>query len=147
MSRKTRHIENLTAEDKEVLREGYKNGEAHHFRKRCHCILLSYEGRTVPELKELFEVRNNTIYEWFDRWEDEGIAGLQIRSGRGRKRKLNFENEYHVEQMQKSLSKENRNLNQLKEDLESKLGYPISKVSLRRFLKKLVTDTSDLENA
>ena len=47
----------------------------------------------------------------------------------------------------RSLKKENRNLNHLKSELEADLGFTISKISLRRFLKSLVTATNDFENA
>ena len=147
MSRSKRFIQNLTEEQKASLVEGYKNGSVHHFRIRCQCILQSSQGKTVSELSQLHNVSLLTIYKWFNRWESEGIQGLQIRSGRGRKRKLDFDNSDHVKQVKQSLKKENRNLNQLKADVESSLGFPISKITLRRFLKKLVTDTNDLENA
>ena len=147
MSRKKRYIQNLTEEDKESLINGYKNGTTHNFRIRCQCILLSSQGKSVSELKKTFTISHLTIYNWFNRWESEGLEGLKIRPGRGRKRKLDFDNSNHVKQVKQSLNKENRNLNQLKIDLESSLGLEISKVTLRRFLKKLVTDTNDFENA
>lgn len=146
MSRKKRYIKELTADQIASLEKGFKYGSTHHFRTRCQCILLSYQGKSVAELCELYQKSHLTIYIWFNRWESEGIDGLNIRSGRGRKRKLDFDNADHVKQAKKSLKKENRNLNQLKNDLEDQLGLEISKSSLRRFLKRLVTDTSDFEN-
>ncbi len=145
MSRRKRYIENLTAEQKQYLLEGYKNGRSHDFRLRCHCILLSAQGKSVPELKALFEISHLTVYNWFNRWELEGIEGLKVRSGRGRKRKLDIENEEHVKAVQRSLKRENRNLNQLKLDLESSLDFEISKVTIRRFLKKLDANTNDFQ--
>jgi transposase len=147
MSRKKRYIQNLTEEEKGSLQYGFKNGLTHHYRSRCQCILLSFEGKSVPELCDFYQVSHLTIYNWFNRWESEGLPGLEIRSGRGRKRKLDFDNSDHVKLVQKSLKVENRNLNQLKNDLETKLEFEISKRSLRRFLKRLVTDTNDLESA
>ena len=47
---------------------------------------------------------------------------------------MDIDNEEHVRRVKQSLKKENRNLNQLKNDLETDLGLVISKVSLRRFL-------------
>ena len=147
MSRKKRYIENLTADQISALENGFKYGETHHYRSRCQCILLSYQGKSVPELCEFYQKSNLTIYNWFNRWESEGLQGLEIRSGRGRKRKLDFDNSDHVEQVKQSLEVENRSLKQLQSDLESKLGFKTSRSSLRRFLKRLVTDTSDLESA
>jgi len=147
MSRKKRYIQNLTVQEIEALNNGYKNGLTHHYRNRCQCILLSFEGNSVSDLCQFYEVSKLTIYAWYNRWENEGIEGLQIRPGRGRKRKLDFDNSDHVKQVKKSLKVENRNLNQLKNDLEAELNLEISKSSLRRFLKRLVTDTNDLDNA
>jgi transposase len=147
MSRKKRYIENLTADQVSALENGFKYGKTHHYRSRCQCILLSYSGKSVPELCEFYQKSHLTIYNWFNRWESEGLSGLEIRSGRGRKRKLDFDNSDHVKLVQQSLRLENRNLKQLQNDLESKLGLELSRSSLRRFLKRLVTDTSDLERA
>ena len=137
----------LTSEQEAVLTDGYKTGRKHYFRSRCHCILLSSRGKSVSELMVLFSARKHTIYDWFNRWEAEGINGLKIRSGRGRKRKLDIDNQDHISLVKKSLSQENRNLNQLKNEVEAQLGFTISKISLRRFLKSLVTGTKDFENA
>lgn len=147
MSRKKRYIENLTAEQISSLEQGFKLGNTHHYRMRCQCILLSFRGKSVNALSEHFGKSIITIYTWFNRWESEGIQGLEIRKGRGRKRKLDFDNSDHVKQVKQSLKIENRSLKQLQNDLESKLGFEISKSSLRRFLKRLITDTNDLESA
>ena len=141
-----RYIKDLTAEQKEALTQGYKQGSTHVYRTHCQSVLMSHSGLSIPEIARRLQVSQTSIYSWFNRWESEGIEGLKIRKGRGRKRKLDIENAAHREQVKQSMKKENRNLNQLKIELESSLGFPISKVTLRRFLKSLVTDTSDLEN-
>lgn len=148
MSRRKRYIAPLTAEQKQALEQGYKYGKSHDFRVRCHCILLSAGGKPIAELIELFDIGSRvTIYSWFNRWEAEGIEGLKIRTGRGRKRKLDFANQSHVKQAEQSLKQENRKINQVQGDLESKLGVAISKRTLRRFFKRLGTDTNASENA
>lgn len=139
MSRKKRYIK-LTSEQKAVLELGHKSGRSHDYRSRCHCILLSDKGWSVNELMHFFQVSNKSIYTWFDRYESEGISGLEIRSGRGRKRKLDIDNADHVATVKASLAKENRSIKQLKEELESKYETSISDTTLRDFLKVLVTD-------
>ena len=141
-----RYIKDLTAKQIEDLTTGYRKGGNHNYRIHCQSILLSNSGLSIPEISKRLEVSQTSLYSWFNRWESEGIEGLKIRKGRGRKRKLDIENEAHREQVKQSLKQENRNLNQLKSELESSLGFSISKMTLRRFLKSLVTDTSDLEN-
>ena len=95
----------------------------------------------MGELMDFFQITRVTLTQWFDRYEAEGPKGLKIRPGRGRKRKLDIDNEDHVKEVKSSLKKENRSLKQLRQDLESKYGTPIGDTTLRRFLKDLVTDT------
>lgn len=142
MSRKKRYIENLTAEQEQELEQGYKYGSSHDFRQRCYSILLSAQGKSVPEIKALLKVTHQSIYSWFNRWESQGIQGLKIRSGRGRKRKLDIDNTDHQQVVKQALKKENRSAKQLRQAIESKLGQSISDSTMRNFLKDLVTDTA-----
>lgn len=75
----------LTSKETVTLQEGMKNGTAHLFRKRCHCLILSSEGYQVRDLAQVLDVSSNTIYEWFNRWEKKGIVGLRDLPGKGRK--------------------------------------------------------------
>ena len=147
MSRRKRYIENLTAEQKQELEQGYKYGSSHDFRIRCYSILLSNQGKSIPEIRELLQVTNQSIYAWFNRWESAGIEGLKIRSGRGRKRKLDIDNAAHQEVVKQALKKENRSAKQLRQEIESQLGQPISDSTMRNFLKDLVSDTDASDSA
>lgn len=146
MGRKHKHLK-LTEAQKSALEKGYRQGSSHHFRLRCHCLLLNSEGKTIEELSKLAKVNRNTISIWFSRYNAAGIEGLQIKSGRGRKPKLDIDNTQQVQQVQKSLAKENRSLHQLRQDLEKQINGTLSDSTLRRFLKDLTTDTADSENA
>jgi transposase len=55
--------------------------------ERAHFVLLSDQGRTVPEIAALIGYSDETIYTWLERYQRLGIAGLQDepRSGRPRK--------------------------------------------------------------
>lgn len=146
MRGKKRYVE-LTAEQKVALELAYKSGSTHDFRNRCHCILLSAQKWPVNRLATFFKVTDQSILKWFNRFESEGVEGLHIRPGRGRKRKLDIDNEDHVKAVKVGLGKENRSIKQLREDLESKLGTPLGDTTLRDFLKVLVTDTDDSDSA
>jgi len=146
MSRKKRYIE-LNSEQKVALELGFKKGHSHDFRSRCHCILLSSEEWSVNELMEFFEVSRLSIYNWFNRYQSEGIDGLKVRSGRGRKRKLDLDNSELVKTVKSELAKENRSLKQLRKELESKYNTTISRTTLHSFLKVLVTDTDVSDSA
>lgn len=146
MGRKNKHLQ-ITPEEKVLLETGYKKGSSHDFRTRCHCILLNAQGWSVKELKDFFKVSLLTIYKWINRYKSEGITGLKIRPGRGRKRKLDIDNSDHVDLVKAGLAKENRSIKQLREELESKLGTTLGDTTLRDFLKDLVTDTDDFGSA
>jgi uncharacterized protein YjcR len=75
----------LIEEETITLREGMKNGTAHLFRKRCHCLILSSEGYQVKDLAEVFSVSLNTIYGWLNRWETKGVVGLRDKAGQRQK--------------------------------------------------------------
>lgn len=146
MSRRKRYIQSLTAEQQSALESGYKYGKTHDFRLRCRCILLSAQGKSVPELKVLLEVSHLSIYQWFNRFESEGVEGLKIRPGRGRKRKLDIDSKDHIDIIKKGLSKENRSVQQLRQDLLNNHQIEVSDSTLRNFLKDLVTDTDDFDS-
>ena len=83
----------LTDLEETTLREGYKNHPKFHVRNRCHALLLSFEGLTIPVIKSILKTRRRTIYSWMNRWEEKGIVGLMIAPGRGVKPKLSQEHE------------------------------------------------------
>lgn len=143
-----RYIKNLNGLEREALQEGQKNGSTYRFRNRCKAILLSSDGYSVNQIRELFEInRVNTIYDWYNRWEAEGIEGLKDKPGRGRKPKLENSNEAHVKLVKKLVKQESQNLNKVKVELENILGIKLSKKTLKRFLKNLTFDGDVLEHA
>ena len=146
MGRKKKYIK-LTEEQKNALEFEYKTGHTHDYRKRCKCILLNAQGWSSDRLVEFFSTSRQSIYKWIRRYENEGIDGLKIRSGRGRKRKLDIDNVNHVAIIKASLSKECRGIKQLKQKLESELKTTISNTTIRDFLKVLVTDTDVSDSA
>jgi Helix-turn-helix domain len=57
-------------------------------RERAAAILKVAEGLSVRKVAAsglLKRVRRETVSEWIDRYEQEGLAGLKIRDGRGKK--------------------------------------------------------------
>ena len=92
---------NLKLEEKQNLENHYKTHPKHYFRQRCYALLLSNGGMSVPQIAELLEVRTRTIYVWMNRWQKNGIAGLSIRVGSGRKPFLSLSNTAIVEVVKK----------------------------------------------
>ncbi len=145
MGRKFKYIEKLTEEQKSSLKKGYQTGKSHLFRRKCQCILLSDEQKTTPELAEFYAVSQQSIRAWFKLWETQGINGLKLKPGRGRKPKLRLDNPQQVQTVKTLVENEPKNLNRVTIQIKSELGIDLSKKTLKRFLKNLNTSGSDLE--
>jgi transposase len=137
-----RYITGLTEKDKQQLSEGFRNGATHRFRIRCQSILLSKEGYQINQLATMFQVDRDTVSRWFDKWEAEGIAGLQDQPRSGRPAKLRIENAQHVKEVKKQVEKERQNLDKVRAELADSLQVEVSRKTLKRFLKSLVIDGS-----
>jgi transposase len=143
MGRKSKYIENLTEEQKSSLKKGYTYGKSPLFRRKCHCILLSHEKKTVKELSSFYGISIHSIRKWLNLWERQGIEGLKLKPGRGRKPKLKTDEKTHVETVKTLIENEPKNLNRVTNQIEDKLGIEVSKKTLKRFLKNLNTDGND----
>ncbi len=130
----------LTGEETITLQEGMKNGTAHLFRKRCHCLILSSEGYEVKDLAQVLDVSRVTIYGWLNRWEEKGVVGLRDLAGRGRKPILKLADLVLVKQRVQENAQQLRLARvRLKEELER----DFSEKTLRRYIKNLIVDIKD----
>lgn len=78
----------LSQEEREKLEEIRDSDERAYMRERAAAILKIAEGRSGLQVAEhgLLKRRNaDVIYQWVHRYEGEGVEGLKIRPGRGRK--------------------------------------------------------------
>jgi len=146
MGRKSKFIELLTEEQKTSLQKGYSHGKSPLFRRRCHCILQSNTGKTTKQLASFFDVNTLTVLSWFILWEKQGIEGLRLKAGRGRKPKLKIDDPQHVKIVKTLIEKENQNLTTVRSQVTDQLGIELSKKTLQRFLKNLNTDGNDSED-
>lgn len=146
MSYEKKIKEKLTAEQKSSLKKGYQTGKSHSFRKKCQCILLRDEGKTVQELSTMFSVGKNTIYIWLKLWKTEGINGLYTKPGQGRPPKFDSNNKDQANIIKTMVENEPKNLNRVIGQVKSKLGIEVSKKTLIRFLKNLNTHGKDFVN-
>lgn len=129
----------LTEAELKTLQEGHKNGSQFQFRNRCFCLILSSQGKSVPELTEVFEVSRLTIYSWLDAWDKHGIVGLMNKPGRGRKPILSVQNSAHVKSVKAAIGRNPQSVKAAVAELESKLGAEMHPETLKRFLKNLVS--------
>ena len=141
MSRKKRYIKNLTEQEIANLEQGRKKEGSYQFRDRCHAILLSFSGKSVNEISQLFSVGIKSVYSWYDRWERGRISGLKNKSGQGRKPKISIDNKEHsdiIDRAAKNAIETGANImDEIIEKINPKGG--ISKRTLRRLMRKKTT--------
>jgi transposase len=138
---KTKVIE-LTKEQRRELENGYRNGKSHSYRQRCQIILLKSEKRTSLEITSILGGCEMVVNNWLQRYESEGINGLQTRKGRGRKAILQAQD---LEQVKEAVKQSRQRISVARAELEESLGKEFSTSSLKRFLKKTVDAINELE--
>jgi len=133
----------LTAEQREELENGYRNGQTHSFRQRCQMVLLKSEERTSIEVVGILGSCEMTVNNWLQRYKKEGIEGLRTRPGRGRKAILQAAD---LEQVKAAVKQSRQKISVARAELEESLGKEFSHSSLKRFLKKTLAATNELES-
>lgn len=131
----------LKEKERKALQEGLRTGKSHAFRKHCQLVLLKSENRTSKEVGEILKVNPVSVNKWLDRYEAEGISGLRIKPGRGRK--LVLDPVADKEKVRQAVQKERQRLKQAKLILEQDLQKEFSLKTLKRFLKKMAVDTKE----
>ena len=125
----------LTADERATLLAGRQYHRQHQFRDRCHGLLLSADGQSVGAIMAVLDVSRQTVYTWFNRWQEHGLAGLANAPGQGRRPVLTAADEVPVAAAVRA------NRQQLKEvtaTLRQELAKDFSPRTLRRFLKSVV---------
>jgi len=139
---KTRIIE-LTDEQRAALEQGYRKGKNHAVRLRCQMVLLKSEKRPSVEIAQILGCCEVVINNWLKRFEQEGITGLQTRAGRGRKPKLSTQNPVHLQKVKAEIANHPQSVKTVVAKLEQDLDLQMHPDTLKRFLKRLVTDSAD----
>lgn len=137
MKGKKRFIK-LTKQERIWLEKGRKTGKQATFRQRCHYILLSDQGKSVPEIADIYQVARQSITRWFDRFEANGISGLNTAKGKGRPPIVRIDNEAEVTRIEELVEKNAQNLKPVLISIEKEFGKTMSKRTLQRILKKKV---------
>jgi transposase len=79
-----RFVRPLTGEEVSQLARTYRQTSNADLVRRCHAILLSSDGRPVPEIAKLLRVDQSCVHRWLDRFEAGGIEALVTESRPGR---------------------------------------------------------------
>lgn len=143
---KTKVIE-LTTEQRTALEKGHRKGHSHAFRMRCQLVLLKSEKRSALEVSEILGCCEIVINNWLNRYEAEGIKGLETRKGRGRKPKLSTQNPVHLQTVKAEIAKHPQSVKTVVAHLAEELDVAMHPDTLKRFLKKLVIASAALGRA
>lgn len=134
-------IVKLSNAQRAELEKGYRKGKNHAFRERCQMILLKSEERTSEEVAEILGCCEMSVNNWQKRYETEGIQGLETRPGRGRPPILSQQNPEHLEKVQKEIKCHPNSVKTVVAKLEEDPDLQMHPETLKRFLKKMVTDS------
>ncbi len=132
----------ITLDDKQraALEQGYRNGKTHAFRQHCQIVLLKAQGRKSQEIASLLGRNQKSVNDWLHRYQSEGIQGLHIKPGRGRKTILSQTAD--AQRVRQAVKQHRQRISLAKAELEGSLGKGFSQRTLVRFLKNLTADTN-----
>jgi transposase len=85
-----RFVRPLDATELAVLQERYRTTNDADERSRCQMLLFSARGKSVPESAELTLFDDDTVLDWLNRYEAEGLAGMASKPRSGRPPKSRY---------------------------------------------------------
>lgn len=130
----------LDDKQRKELENGYRNGKTHAFRQRCQMVLLKSDGRKSKEIADFLGFCQQAVNLWLHRYKREGISGLRVKAGRGRRAILSPHED--LESVREAIQKHRQRISVARAELESSLGKQFSQKTLERFLKNLTADTN-----
>ncbi len=78
----------LESEQTQELKDALRHHEKAYIRERCAAILKVAAGASIRQVAESGLLQRRTeeaVSDWIDRYLADGLKGLQIQAGRGRK--------------------------------------------------------------
>lgn len=138
MSRRKSTIE-LSSCERMKLEEGFRNGESHCFRMRCHAILLKSQGMSNKAVGALTDMSAISVYSWLKRYRSEGFNGLYTKPGRGRKPIMDCSDEDAVKA---AIAEDRQSVSRARQVWQDATGKEASDITFKRFLSALVQDIS-----
>ena len=127
-------IIDLSYEEVDQLEAIWKGSDPCSVRNRAHATLLIYKDkRGLDDVASIFNVHHNTIYNWMERWEAEGINGMYDMEGRGCKPKFSEQEEQIILDC---LKEEPHSMRKVVDMVEDRLGKKTSSETLRCIAKK-----------
>ena len=134
----------LSPEQQTELEHAFRTSHSAAFRQRCQIILLKSQLRSSLEVAGIVGCCEMVVNNWLARYEQEGVAGLHTKPGRGRRAILRAETD--LEPVRQAVRGNRQRLRVAKADLEEALGKSFSDKTLRRFLKDTLHAINASEN-
>jgi transposase len=137
-----RHVRTLTDSERAELQRMTQQ-EVGRVGERARMILLSARGFTVQDIMGVFEVVDETLYKWLDRFEAEGCNGLHDRERSGRPPEIDGDALEELERVvEASPLAEGYDFTTwatplLKSHLQERMGIEVSDDTVRRTLGRL----------
>jgi transposase len=123
----------LTAEQRTELEAAHRSGESAAFRRRGQIILLQSQSGTSLEVAGIVGCCEMSINNWVARYQEQGLAGLHTRPGRGRK--AIWDAQTDLEQIKAVVRGNRQRVRLAKAELEEVLGKISCDKTLVRSLK------------
>jgi transposase len=131
----------LTDFEQLTLREGTKHHPKHEFRRCCQALLWSHKGWSAKVIAAELEVCQQTVSSWLTAFEQEGLVGLRRQKGQGRKPILCLTNLTHQQALHQAVTAHYQDDARIQNELQTILGQPLSRDTVKRFLKKTIIPT------
>lgn len=80
----SRYVRSLSRAEQKALRELYRGTHSADVRTRCQMILMSAQEYVVSEIADLTLFNEDSVLYWLDRYESQGLSGLEDRPRSGR---------------------------------------------------------------
>jgi hypothetical protein len=94
MGRKVKQLKNYTTSDIELLIE---SEDKHVVGIKLHAIKQLSIGYSSRYLVDFYGISFKQICNWADRFDSEGLSGLEMKSGRGRRCRLTEVQQYKIQ--------------------------------------------------
>lgn len=134
----SRFVKDISAEEVKRLRHFMEFGKTLRLRHRAHAVLLSSQRKSVNEIAQIFDVDRDTVSNWLDRFEHDGVDGLADKPRPGAKPKLGQEDKALLLEL---WEKHGRNPHRVLHEFNMNSSTEISLSTLRRLVRESTKQT------
>jgi len=128
----------LTEIESKELEKLYKTSANDSLRRRCHLVLLKADNRSSKDVGKIVNMSDVTVNSWLNRYKSEGISGLKIKQGRGRKTIIDKLTD--GAEIITLVKNHRQRVETAKAEWESSSGKKASLTTFKLFLKSLAED-------